>query len=149
MWVDEAGESIEGLARRLRQLMLRMGEEAAGRTPVERATERLYEARRLDHDIVEVDAALRQAEDSLRLNPRVREGLLHRVVLRTGLDTLEMQLIDPRGDTKKGAHRSPGANNFRLQRVFNNRNIENLFRDFASIKFFLARDNVREVLVVR
>ncbi len=38
---------------------------------------------------------------------------------------------------------------FRLQRVFNNRHIENLFRDFNSIKFFLARDNVREVLVVR
>lgn len=38
---------------------------------------------------------------------------------------------------------------FRLQRVFNNRHIENLFRDYASIKFFLARDNVREVLVVR
>lgn len=38
---------------------------------------------------------------------------------------------------------------FRLQRIFNNRHIENLFRDFASIKFFLARDNVREVLVVR
>jgi hypothetical protein len=37
-----------------------------------------------------VDAALRQAEDSLRLNPRVSEGLLHRVVLRTGLDTLEI-----------------------------------------------------------
>ncbi|MFE7857447.1 aromatic acid exporter family protein [Streptomyces sp. NPDC057403] len=90
VWVDEAGESIEGLARRVRQLMLRMGEEAAGRTPIEHATERLYEARRLDHDIVEVDAALRQAEDSLRLNPRVREGLLHRVVLRTGLDTLEI-----------------------------------------------------------
>ncbi|WP_405650662.1 aromatic acid exporter family protein [Streptomyces sp. NBC_00019] len=90
VWVDEAGESIEGLARRVRQLMLRMGEEAAGRTPVEHATERLHEARRLDHDIVEVDAALKQAEDSLRLNPRVREGLLHRVVLRTGLDTLEI-----------------------------------------------------------
>ncbi|MFV8182885.1 FUSC family protein [Streptomyces sp. AF1B] len=90
VWVDEAGESIEGLARRVRQLMLRMGEEASGRTPVERATQRLYEARRLDHDIVEVDAALRQAEDSLRLNPRVSEGLLHRVVLRTGLDTLEI-----------------------------------------------------------
>jgi hypothetical protein len=54
------------------------------------AAARLHEARRLDHDIVEVDAALRQAEDSLKLNPRVREGLLHRVVLRTGLDTLEI-----------------------------------------------------------
>ncbi len=91
VWVEEAGESIEGLARRLRQLMLRLGEEAAARgTPVDRAAEQLHEARRLDHDIVEVDAALRQAEDSLRLNPRVREGLLHRVVLRTGLDTLEI-----------------------------------------------------------
>ncbi|MBP2050197.1 hypothetical protein J2Z21_003133 [Streptomyces griseochromogenes] len=90
VWVDEAGESIEGLARRVRQLMLRMGEEAAGRIPWERAAQRLHEARRLDHDIVRVDAALRQAEDSLRLNPRVKEGLLHRVVLRTGLDTLEI-----------------------------------------------------------
>src|SRR5712671_7849209 len=65
-----------------------------------------------------------------------------------GLDTLEMQLIDHRGEAKKGAPRA-ASNNFRLQRVFNNRNIENLFRDFGSIKFFLARDNVREVLVVR
>jgi hypothetical protein len=90
VWVDEAGESLGDLARRLRQLMLRIGEEAAGRTAVEQAAARLHEARRLDHDIVEVDAALRQAEDSVRLNPRVREGLLHRVVLRTGLDTLEI-----------------------------------------------------------
>ncbi|GHH00830.1 FUSC family protein [Streptomyces lanatus] len=90
VWVEEAGESMEALARRLRQLMLRIGEEAAGRQPVEQAAARLHEARRLDHDIVEVDADLRQAEDSLRLNPRVRDSLLHRVVLRTGLDTLEI-----------------------------------------------------------
>ena len=38
---------------------------------------------------------------------------------------------------------------FRLQRVFNNRHIENLFRDYSSIKFFLGRDNIREVLVIR
>ncbi|MBZ5511282.1 MAG: class I SAM-dependent methyltransferase [Acidobacteriia bacterium] len=42
-----------------------------------------------------------------------------------------------------------GPTVFRLQRVFNNRHIENLFREFASLKFFLARDNVREVIVVR
>jgi len=89
VWVDEAGESMEALARRLRQLMLRIGEEA-GRPAYEQAAARLHEARRLDHDIVEVDADLRQAEDSLRLNPRVRDSLLHRVVLRTGLDTLEI-----------------------------------------------------------
>lgn len=38
---------------------------------------------------------------------------------------------------------------FRLQRVFNNRHVENLFANFASRKFFLGRDNFREVIVVR
>lgn len=38
---------------------------------------------------------------------------------------------------------------FRLQRVFNNRHVESLFRDYSSIKFFLGRDNMREVLVAR
>jgi hypothetical protein len=48
-------------------------------------------------------------------------------------DTLELQPSTP----------------YRLQRVFNNRHVENLFRDFNSIKFFLGRDNIREVLVIR
>ena len=50
-----------------------------------------------------------------------------------GADVLDMQPV-PR---------------FRLQRVFNNRNIENLFPGCKSLKFFLARDHIREVLVVR
>ena len=53
-------------------------------------------------------------------------------------DTLQLQATPRNGPTV-----------FRLQRVFNNRHIENLFREFASLKFFLARDNVREVIVVR
>lgn len=61
-----------------------------------------------------------------------------------GGDTLEMQPIEARKDSRKS-----NGGGFQLQRVFNNRHIENLFRDFASIKFFLARDNIREVLVVR
>jgi len=69
-----------------------------------------------------------------------------------GPDTLEMQPIEPRREVRRGPtgaiHTSVNSS-FPLQRVFNNRHIENLFRDFASIKFFLARDNVREVLVVR
>jgi len=48
-------------------------------------------------------------------------------------DTLELQPSAP----------------FKLQRVFNNRHVENLFHDFNSIKFFLGRDNIREVLVIR
>jgi len=65
-----------------------------------------------------------------------------------GNETLEMHPIVTHGDSRG---RAPAAGNvhFRLQRVFNNRHIENLFHDFSSIKFFLARDNVREVLVVR
>ncbi|MFI8323468.1 aromatic acid exporter family protein [Streptomyces sp. NPDC085529] len=93
VWVDTAGESIEDLARRMRLLLLDVADEFTGAPPVERAAARLHEARRLDNDVADVDAALRTAEDSLRFNPRVKEGLLHRVVLRTGLDTLEISAV--------------------------------------------------------
>jgi SAM-dependent methyltransferase len=69
-----------------------------------------------------------------------------------GKDTLEMQPIVLKREARRGptgAIHTAITDGFRLQRVFNNRHIETLFRDFASIKFFLARDNVREVLVVR
>jgi SAM-dependent methyltransferase len=69
-----------------------------------------------------------------------------------GQDELEMQRIVLKRETRRGptgAVHTAISDGFHLQRVFNNRHIENLFRDFASIKFFLARDNVREVLVVR
>jgi SAM-dependent methyltransferase len=36
-----------------------------------------------------------------------------------------------------------------LQRTFQNRHIENLFREYASIKFFLGKENIREVLLLR
>ncbi|MFE0426582.1 aromatic acid exporter family protein, partial [Streptomyces sp. NPDC058953] len=90
VWVSTAGESIGDLSRRMRRLLLAIGAELTTPTPVATAEARLAEARRLDNDVADVDAALRQAEDSLRFNPRVREGLLNRVVLRTGLDTLEI-----------------------------------------------------------
>jgi SAM-dependent methyltransferase len=63
----------------------------------------------------------------------------------TGTDMLDMQ------EVKFAAPGRPASDKQspRLQRVFNNRHIETLFRDFASIKFFLARDAIREVLVVR
>ncbi len=67
-------------------------------------------------------------------------------------DALEMQRIVLKREARRGptgAVHTAISDGFQLQRVFNNRHIETLFRDFASIKFFLARDNVREVLVVR
>jgi SAM-dependent methyltransferase len=69
-----------------------------------------------------------------------------------GPDTLQMQKIELRRETRRGptgAVHTAITYGFQLQRVFNNRHIETLFRDFASIKFFLARDSIREVLVVR
>ena len=69
-----------------------------------------------------------------------------------GADTLEMKKIVRRREARRvptGTAQTATADAFQLQRVFNNRHIENLFRDFASIKFFLARDNIRDVLVVR
>ncbi|WP_406858859.1 aromatic acid exporter family protein [Streptomyces sp. HUAS MG47] len=106
VWVDTAGDSIVDLARQMRRLLLDIGDELTAPSepepgdgsvpssePFERAAARLHEARRLDNDVADVDAALRQAEDSLRLNPRVKEGLLHRIVLRTGLDTLEISAV--------------------------------------------------------
>ena len=37
----------------------------------------------------------------------------------------------------------------KLRRNFNNRAIENLFRKFSSLKFYLSRDSLREVIIVR
>lgn len=48
-------------------------------------------------------------------------------------DTLELQ---------QGPH-------FQIQRVFQNRHVENLFHDYNSIKFFLGKEHIREVLLVR
>ena len=57
-----------------------------------------------------------------------------------GNDMLEMQPIESRAVRKgpTGAVHTAVGGGFRLQRVFNNRHIETLFRDFGSIKFFLA-----------
>ncbi|MGW2561484.1 FUSC family protein [Streptomyces sp. NPDC001514] len=90
VWVSDASAAIIDLAGRMQKLLAHVSGQLGEHTPVERAAARLHEARRLDHDIVQVDAALRQAEDSLRLNPRVKEPLLSRLVLRTGLDALEI-----------------------------------------------------------
>jgi hypothetical protein len=90
VWVSDASAAITDLSGRMRGLLAHIAEELGEHTPVAQAAARLHEARRLDHDIVQVDAALRQAEDSLRFNPRVKEPVLSRVVLRTGLDALEI-----------------------------------------------------------
>ncbi|WP_062211283.1 aromatic acid exporter family protein [Streptomyces sp. NBRC 109706] len=91
VWVRSAGEDIEEQARRMRQLLIRLSEEAdENDSPHPQLPDKLEEARQLDHDVAQVDASLTQAEESLRFNPRAKEPLLTRIVLRTGLDTLEV-----------------------------------------------------------
>jgi len=48
-------------------------------------------------------------------------------------------------DQLQVTERTPG----KLRRSFNNRGIESLFREYASLKFFLTRDSLREVVIVR
>src|SRR5437867_3204200 len=48
----------------------------------------------------------------------------------SGADMLEMQALNAKGDHRKGYSGVSGSRVFTLQRVFNNRHIENLFRDF-------------------
>ncbi|WP_377268172.1 aromatic acid exporter family protein [Peterkaempfera sp. SMS 1(5)a] len=88
VFVQPAGAAIEALAGRMQALLLEIA--ASDRVSRQEAVDWLHEARRLDHDIVRVDVELTRAEESLRLNPRVREGELARLVLRSGLDTLEI-----------------------------------------------------------
>ncbi|MGK5532919.1 FUSC family protein [Streptomyces sp. URMC 129] len=91
VWVGSASQDIEEQAHRMRTLLVQLGEEAEEeRLPVHRVAEKLERARQLDQDIAQVDASIIQAEESLRFNPRVKEPLMTRIVLRTGLDTLEV-----------------------------------------------------------
>ncbi len=90
VYVRTANEAITAMARRSSRLYNEVALQVGEDYNAARAADWLHAARRLDNDIAEVDEELRQAEESTRLNPRVREGLLNRVVLRTGLDTLEI-----------------------------------------------------------
>lgn len=90
VFVQPAGEAIEELAARMRRLLLAVADELPGLVTPARTAAWLEEAHRLDREIARVDEPLSRAEESLRLNPRVREGELTGVVLRSGLDTLEV-----------------------------------------------------------
>jgi hypothetical protein len=74
----------------MRALLLRIGRELESGASREDAVRWLHEARGVDGEVAQVDAALTRADESMRFNPRVREGLLARLVLRSGLDTLEI-----------------------------------------------------------
>lgn len=59
----------------------------------DRTRDWLEEARRIDRDIVRVDATLSTAEEGTRLNPRGRRATTRVLALRSGLDTAEISAV--------------------------------------------------------
>ncbi|WP_329310397.1 FUSC family protein [Streptomyces sp. NBC_01262] len=91
-FVEPAGEAVQELAAGLRRLLLRIGRQLRAGASREQTVAWLHQARRLDNEIARFDESLRRAEESTKLNPRVRrtEGAMARLILRSGLDTLEV-----------------------------------------------------------
>lgn len=84
-------------------------------------------------------------------------GRLHRV-LRPGASLLALFHAEERLDTiptysyRIADHRTITLvlrGRRRPAQIFNNRSLEKLFQDFGSVKFFLTRDHLREVIVRR
>jgi hypothetical protein len=90
VFVQTAGQAVEELADALGGLLRRVGTDLIRGATVRQAGSWLAEARRLDNEISRFDESLRRAEESTRLNPRVRGGAMARLVLRSGLDSLEV-----------------------------------------------------------
>jgi len=90
-----AREGVADLARRLADLLGQLAEGLRTVSDLARATEWLLgQVRALHEEIEQVDDALRQAEESTRLNPRAlvvpSDALTaHKAALRTGLERLE------------------------------------------------------------
>ena len=92
----DAGAAVERYAARLARVLERAADDLDEGTSVERATERLQEARRLDGAVVELDRELVEAERSRRLNARALLTPRADATLRTGLDALEHTAVDVR-----------------------------------------------------
>lgn len=90
VWVQPASAAVENLAAKMRALLLKIGAELEQQASHQHAWDWLHEARRLDNEIGRVDEDLTRAEESTRFNPRVRGGEQARIILRSGLDTLEI-----------------------------------------------------------
>jgi hypothetical protein len=95
--VQSAAEAISDLSRKVADLLTAMAAGLADGTIVDRAPECLNRARELGGEIRRVDDALREAEDSMRLNPRRPRQAGSETDLRRGLETLEYTAITVRG----------------------------------------------------
>jgi hypothetical protein len=69
-------------------------------------------------------------------------AIFHSAERKQTVPCYSFRIQDPR-TLQVGRHGQRTAS----QQLFNNRSLEKLFRKFDSVKFFLTRDNLREVIV--
>jgi uncharacterized membrane protein YgaE (UPF0421/DUF939 family) len=95
--VQPAEAAVDDLGRRLAELLDEMAADLTAGSGAERAGDWVARARRLTGEFDQVEQALGQAEESVRLNPR--SGLVDdpRVYLRRRLETLEHATVTIRG----------------------------------------------------
>jgi uncharacterized membrane protein YgaE (UPF0421/DUF939 family) len=91
--VQPAAEAIDELCRTMAGLLEEMADGLRDGSVLERSGDWLAEARRLSGEIDRVDDALREAEESVRLNPRGLRLPNAAVSLRHRLETLEHAAI--------------------------------------------------------
>ncbi|WP_406284173.1 FUSC family protein [Embleya sp. NBC_00896] len=91
--VRPANEAVMDAIGALSRLLDKMAREITVEVPHARTVAWLEEARRIDRDIVRVDATLSTAEEGTRLNPRGRRVSFTVLALRSGLDALEISAV--------------------------------------------------------
>ncbi|MET7304231.1 aromatic acid exporter family protein [Embleya sp. NPDC005575] len=91
--VRPANEAVMSAFDALTRLLDTMAGELDDDVDYDRAHGWLEEARRIDRDIVRVDATLSTAEEGTRLNPRGRRATVRVLALRSGLDTAEISAV--------------------------------------------------------
>jgi len=95
--VQPAAEAIEDLCRKMADLLDQMAADLSDGSVLGRSGDWLRQARSLAGEIERADDALRQAEDSIRLNPRGLRLPTVPISLRSRLETLEHVAVTVRG----------------------------------------------------
>ncbi len=147
----------ESLPKAVENIFGMGGEDDARISSPERIQEFLQSS--LNFESASVDAIL--LWDGLEwLSPDAQRAVVHRIhdVLRPGGTAFTVFHTDTATSTVPVHHyrlhdqqnlmvMDTGRN--RTHRLFTNRNVEMLFERFASVKFFLSRDQIREVVIRR
>ncbi|WP_439678886.1 FUSC family protein [Embleya sp. MST-111070] len=135
--VRPANEAVMSAFDALTRLLDTMAREIGEDVSHARAHGWLEEARRIDRDIVRVDATLSTAEEGTRLNPRGRRATVRVLALRSGLDTAEISAVALRmvcralsGLYARGEHGEPAYTEIPLATA---QSLRSLFHSLAAL----------------